>query len=86
MTIGLPEREVSFSIGVLCMVLKDNVIGEVRLSCSNVTDVATISKPVLWVASVLGKYDQPGVRTHWSHLPNWSSNGKAPNDLATEIR
>ena len=39
------------------MVLKDNVIGELRLSCSNVTDVATISKPVLWDALVLGIYD-----------------------------
>ena len=68
------------------MVLKDNVIGEVRLSCSNVTDVATISKPVLWGASVLEIYDWREVRTRRSHLPNWSSNGKGSNDLVTEIR
>ena len=68
------------------MVLKDNVIGEARLSCSNVTDVTTISKPVLWDASVLEIYDWTEVCTHWSHLPNWSSNGKGSNDLATEIQ
>jgi hypothetical protein len=78
--------EVIFFIGILCMVLKDNVIGEVRLSCSNMTEVATISKIVLWDALVLGIYGWPEVRTNWTPLPNGSSNGKAPNDLATEIR
>ena len=58
-TIGPLQREVPFSTRVLCMVLKDNVIGEVRLACSNVTDVATISKPDLCDALVLGIEDSP---------------------------
>jgi hypothetical protein len=68
------------------MVLKDNVIGEIRLSCSNVTDVATISNPVLWDALVLEIHGWPEVHTYWAHPPNRSSNSKGPIDLATEIR
>lgn len=41
------------------MVLKVKVIGEVRLACSSVTDVATISKPDLCDALVLGIEDLP---------------------------
>ena len=41
------------SIGTLCVVLKDNLIGEVMLSCSTVTDVAITSSGALSNASVI---------------------------------
>ena len=56
----MAEREVPFSIGTLWMVLKDNLIGEVRFSCSNVTDVATISNLVVSNASVVMSCIQDG--------------------------
>jgi len=46
------------------MVLNVNLIGDVRLSCSKVTDVATISNPDLSDALVLGIKSSPEVRTH----------------------
>ena len=42
------------------MSLKDSLIGEIRFSCSNVTDVATISVLVVSNASVIRTYIQHG--------------------------
>ena len=42
------------------MVLKDNLIGEVKFSCSKVTSVATISALVVSNASVVRSYVQHG--------------------------
>jgi hypothetical protein len=63
-TIGLLkmlyEREVPLFIVTLWMVLKDNLIGEVKFSCSKVTNVATISTLVVSNASVVRSYIQHG--------------------------
>ena len=48
------ERENPFSIEILWMVLKDNLVGEIWFSCSKVTNVATISNLVVSNASVSG--------------------------------
>ena len=56
----LSEREVPFSIGTLWMVIKDNLMGKVRFSCSKVTDVATILYLVISNASVVRSYIQHG--------------------------
>lgn len=64
------------------MVPKDSLTGEVGLSCSKVTDVATIA---LSDALALGMRDSPNARTHL-HLPDQFSSGKGPNDSVTEIR
>ena len=66
-TIGLLEkvfqRSVPFSTGTLWMALKDNLTGEIRSSCSKVTDVATISNLVESKASVIRTYISLRVHT-----------------------
>ena len=52
----LTVGEVPFSIGTLWMVIKDNLMGEVRFSCSKVTNVATILYLVVSNASVVRSY------------------------------
>ena len=70
------ERVIPLSIGSFWMVLKDNLMGEVRFSCSKVTKVATISNLVVSNASVARSYIPARVHTRWGYPRGWYSSGK----------
>ena len=65
-----------FPIETLCIVLKDNLVGEVRFSCSKVTDVATISILVVFNALVIRTYISARVHTRGCYPCGWFSSGK----------